>query len=189
MRLVRKLALLTTMALAAMALAASSASAQEEIEVTEEGGGHCNPCVVHAVSTQNVQLDVHIFGIEFTDSVCANEFDAVIYEDATGALTNQSLTGAGCNREPCAATPWPITGRETVAGAEILEATFCVQPVGGGDPINCSIDVGVEDEAGHILGFHAVDARCHRVGQSPAEVSGEWVTESGDGREEVIITH
>jgi hypothetical protein len=179
MRAIRNLALLTTVALAAVALAATSASA--EVEISEElSGEHCNPCVLHIVSTQSVQLDIHIFGIEFTDSVCNQEYDAVVFEDATGSLTNQSLTGAGCNREPCPSTPWPVVGREDGPGAEYAEVTFCVRPVGGGDPINCTIDVSVEDEGSHIAAFHAAGAPCHGVGESPGEISGEWITESNE---------
>jgi hypothetical protein len=175
MRTAHRAALLTTVALASIAMAASPASAQEEIEVSAEGGDHCNPCVAHAVSTQSVQIDAHIFGIEFTDSVCANEFDAVINEDGSGALTNQSLTGAGCNREPCPSTPWPISVREGPAGSEIAEVRFCLRATN--PDVLCTIDMGMEDEGGHSYGLHADSARCHGVGEPTFSVSGEWVME------------
>jgi hypothetical protein len=173
MRHVRKLFLLVAAAIAAMAFAASAASAQT-VEVNQEDGGHCGPvtvsehiptggCSVRAVSTQPSVLVRHISGVgEVEFSLCDNVFEARVNENGHGYIYNQVLSpeGAPCGREPCdeAETgnhphrnlPWEVQLREPVGGVneEILRVTFCLAaldtgPVEGQAGTPCTVDITV----------------------------------------------
>jgi hypothetical protein len=188
MKLTTRLAVVLAVLVAA--LCGASGAYAESVEVTEEGGGHCNPCTTHVVSTSSMVLDVHIFGIEFTDSVCNMELDAVVNEDGTGEFINHSLTGAGCNRVACSSAipvvwPFVILGVAVIAAVVVvvLRPTICFKPAGGGDEINCTVDFDV-NYATHQIGFSASGSPCSGSGESPAELSGTMITEG----EEVEIT-
>jgi hypothetical protein len=144
MRLARKLVLLATMAMAAMALAAPSAFAQSEplahhavpdIQVRAEPAGTLCPavtinatrtvaaggCIVHG-SGPNIVLVAHVFGVESVQSTCNVEFDLRIDADGEGFLTHQELTQGTqgvCTRRPCGSLPAGTEGRPwEVSGRE-----------------------------------------------------------------------
>jgi hypothetical protein len=181
MRLLLKATLVCAMALTAAAFMAPSASAQ--IEVTQEPSGNpCNlQCVTEIVSTSQVQLDIHLFGIEFTDSLCYWSADLDIYADGSGStLFTPTVTGgSSCSRSACWANRWPFNIREDWPGWETMELTFCVQPSGGGDPIECSVDLDVDSHT-HQIYFSAYDEPCHGAGNSPAELSGTFYAPEDD---------
>jgi len=155
MRLARKLFLLGAMALAALALSAGSAFAQEtplevapetgteECGTVTEVGGHdvVGGCHVE-FSAESVPLWAHIPG-ETPVSNCRVFFEAQIGEDGEGFVTTATLTAATegpavpCSRTPCdeaegSATPhadllWPIHLVEHGPDAEEVEANFCLR--------------------------------------------------------------
>jgi hypothetical protein len=120
MRTARKLMLLATMAIAAMALAAPSAFAQNEplahdqdpdVRVFQEVAGTdpacpavtpatppvsgtfatAGGCRIHA-SGPNIVLRAHVFGIESIDSTCNVEFDLRIDAAGEGYLAHHEFT-------------------------------------------------------------------------------------------------
>jgi len=157
MRIARKLALLATLALTALAFAAPTATAQTSpLEITNEATGeHCpnitvsgaghtvtGGCVIHLVSENEFVLRQHIFGIESQVLICESEFTARLNEDAEGYATNQILPDHGaCNREACdeetppkEKRPWHMGGFEGATTPEphpdfneFIRLRFCVE--------------------------------------------------------------
>ena len=126
MRFARKLMLLAMMAFAAMALAASSASAQGPVEVTHTEPltgepAHCPDVVLHngeaeegchfeatsSASTNHehtVELTAHLFGAPFHSADCHNNFEIVMDETGEGYVQNFMIT-QGLEGDPgCGAT-------------------------------------------------------------------------------------
>lgn len=191
MRLARKLALLATMAIAALALTATSASAQIEV-IDTNSQQHCSPgpvhCEVLAHGEVGTVIQAHLLsGPEVTTSVCEDEFEAEINEDGEGQIEHQILTGASCPNKPCEATsqisgdghPWPVHLREDpVTGEESLAVHFCLEPAGGGTQSECEINVHLDETAPSDYEFVAGDETC--TGNTPPagvraiEVTGEW---------------
>jgi hypothetical protein len=171
MRNARKALLLAAAALAVMAFAASSVSAQTLTINNETNGGACGAaptknasthavsggCFIHANGEGNIELRKHVFGIEDHITSCTNEFSGHVGTAGTGFITNQVLGGAACTRKPCeevngvgatVKSPWPATGAEGTSqepqGGEsaFLQTTFCVQPLAAGSsPESCTIKV------------------------------------------------
>jgi hypothetical protein len=140
MRNLRKLLLLTVMAVAAAAVVAPTAFGQnlenhETLEVLKEPAlGHCpavtkptphttaGGCLIHAKSTTEVELRKHVFGIESHIARCENEFSGRLNEDGEGYVIHQKLIphpDGLCDRQPCIEpfpetepTPWPAHGDE-----------------------------------------------------------------------------
>jgi hypothetical protein len=136
----RKLLLLTVMAVAATAVvAAPTAFGQnlenhETLEVLKEPTlGHCpavtkptshttsGGCLIHVKSTGEVEVRKHIFGIESHIGRCENEFWGRLNEDGEGYVIHQKLIphpDGLCVRQPCTEpgesvpTPWPAHGDE-----------------------------------------------------------------------------
>jgi len=211
MRFARKLALLATMALAALALAAPSAFGQALQTTNEATGADCpsvsavghaisGGCVIHASSEGEITLRQHIFGIESTVSVCENEFTGRLGPNGAGFINQQTLGDHGdCAREPCdeetgtkEKRPWPATGREQFLhpGKEgVLRAVFCVETLTNtshpSGETNCTVDVP----------FTLFNASTHRyefgepVNEMPGigtagfrcELIGHWLTEATPG--------
>jgi hypothetical protein len=149
MRFVRKIFLLALTAVAAMAFAASTASAQETpIEVIDEHSlEHCAPvpnadtggCRVHF--SGELILVGHIFGIEANASDCLVELEARIDEDGEGYVYQASFTPHptdACTRSPCS-LPWRIHGEEPAPGVEHIYAEFCARPDAGGADTRCEV--------------------------------------------------
>jgi len=212
MRFARKLTLLATMAIAALALAAPSAFGQS-LEITNEAtGAHCGSltvgthsvsggCQVNAVSEtmsngDDVVLRQHIFGIESTVTECTNQFTANLNEDGEGYLTNQVLGGAACSREPCneeasggAQDPWHGTGREDDTGSW-LRSVFCVTQDNQHSNINCTVDVPFSEVGDHNYEFgHANGTEMPGIGTAGfrCELQGHWANTGATSG--VEVTH
>jgi len=156
MRLARKLFLLAAMALAALALTATTANAQ--VEVIDEDGfnDHCpavtvvndhdvvGGCHVEYKSEGDVPLVVQTAGGPVTLSSCEFHLSGRVGENGSGYIDNALLTdevppsNPPCTRTPCdepsnaahhphAELLWPIAFTE-IDGVETLEATFCLRP-------------------------------------------------------------
>jgi hypothetical protein len=126
MRFARKLMLLAVAAAAVMALAATPASATNQIEVTKaDGTTHCPPlgsggCKVHQEG--EITLYFHIFGIESTEAKCSVEFRGVTDEDGNGQITAQTITPGDHNADCTNATSPPCTGSLPWTGAAEKDA-------------------------------------------------------------------
>jgi hypothetical protein len=152
MRNLRKLLLVMASVVAALAFSASTVSAQEPVEVSNETTEqHCSDftmvnhepvgasCTVRAVSERASILWLHTERlVEVPFSECDNVFEAAFNEDGEGYIYNQVLTPERdvCGREPCdeaatGATPhknlaWPAEIRETAPGVLKLHVEFCL---------------------------------------------------------------
>jgi hypothetical protein len=166
------------MSAAAMALAASSASAGP-IVVSGEGGAL--PATVHATTVgTTADLYQHTGTTEVLFSRCTNEFDAAI--TAGGAVTitpaNVTLGGAQCGRAPCPGVNWTGQITEVAAGNERLAITFCLIPSGGGTPISCTVSIPIITTAAHdyelsTAGLPSGEAGCSNLGNI-IELAGAW---------------
>jgi hypothetical protein len=111
MRIARKLLLVASLAIAASAFVASTASAQTLVVTDESTGSHCSAvtlganghdvdggCLLHIFSEAGVVLKKHVFGIESTITTCNTELLMRLDEDAHGYILEQDLTGGSCTR-------------------------------------------------------------------------------------------
>jgi hypothetical protein len=185
MRIARKLALLLAMAFAAMALAASGASAQEAVEVEHEGGAHCdisaNPCEV----TAHGESHLSVFG--FIVSNCEDEFTASIGEDGTGHITSATLVdhsdGGDCTRIPCngvgespAEVEWDIDNtRETAVDTGVMDVNFCLDAAGNPNGVgtHCNAPITVRETTGTHNYTFSTGFNC----PSGVRVEGTWTAE------------
>lgn len=205
-----KLPVIAAVVTAMMAVAASSASAQT-LEITNEDTGlHCpavsvtgtdvnGGCLGHAAS-ESVEIRKHVFGIESHITTCNLEFHGRVNEDGGGQATEQAFSGASCQRQACKvgaeAQPWPVQGVEVLGTGEILTATFCIEPLGGGSDETCEIDLPlsqappdhtVELGAATELSAHGVSGfRCELVGHWVSETGG---THDGDPEGDLVLAH
>jgi hypothetical protein len=217
MSITRKLFVLAAMVVAAFAFAAPSAFAQSVEGVNEDTGLHCGDVEVadHGVSgdCEVVAHDIlssHLGGTQgvllsragMPLSLCHNEFEGYLGEDASGIITHQSLTNTPdsfCFVEPCREAdehfePWPIISiTEPGIEQETMRVAFCVVPLGtphGGHPAGpCVIDVDIIELGNHDYRFEAEDSPC--LGDpSGTEVTGEWLSEEdGDDHSNTELVH
>lgn len=197
MRLARKIALLATAALAAMALAATNASAQG-ISISDEAtGSPCNPCMVHATGSST--LFAHVFFGEVQISACNDEFEAEVY-DPDGMTdiefghvynyNNDHPVNANCTRENCAGVDageqttgereWPMRNAvETAANTGTMLVDFCLRDENGAEEM-CEIPVTVTETGAHQYQFTASTANeCRtRPSNNHVEVDGTWTMEN-----------
>ena len=195
MSLVYTLLLLVLTALAAIALSATTASAQL-IEVHHEGtGNHCGDtvvvdheadgeCLIAAHDVQSPHLPfpgVLLSAGGQTLSACHWEFEGYVGEDGSGSITHQSLTDVvfppilppdTCQITPCVEAgssqePWPLQVREE-AGVETMRFTWCVNNMG------CTIDVTIV-QMGHHYNFRAEDSPC--LEGTGLEFTARWESE------------
>jgi hypothetical protein len=190
MRIARKLTLIAFAVVAAMAFAASSASAQA-VEVQQEGGPHCpavtsptsGGCHLSAVSDDVISLEA--FGSLV--SACNNDYEARIDEDGHGYLTDQNLTGPSCTTPPCVTNgvknPWEIEVYED-AGTK-LEARFCVESSALGT-VNCHINDVEVDASDHSLARFHLDALPCESPLGFIHVTGEYSATSETGDLEIV---
>jgi hypothetical protein len=187
MRIARKVFLLCAMALVAMALGASTASADSPIEVQTEAGVHCNPCVVTATGESHLNL----FGGRV--STCEDTFTAEVFEDGTGHIAyvneNHHVTipppPTACTRIACNGVGEPQTERtfditsaeETAPNQGQMLVDFCLDASSspGGTGTHCTADVLVNDLGNHDYLFTLHD-QC--LGGA-IEVEGEWTLTGG----------
>ena len=149
MRIARKLFLLAIMALAALAMTASSANAQFEVSEETDGVGHCDPIVVESetdvhggchveFSSEGTGIPLHAYvPAKVTISNCEVNLEAQIDEEGEGYVTAISLTpphggAVPCTRAACDTTAseqhlWPFHIREHGPGDEEVEAVFCLR--------------------------------------------------------------
>jgi hypothetical protein len=188
MSILRKLALLSVMALAAMAFSATSASATP-LEVQHESTGvHCGftpntDCNVHAQGEDSLE----IFGI--TLSTCQTEFNAEIFEDGTGwihANFQDHPTDGDCTRIECNGVNEPIEEAEfeILSGADAPEETgtnagtmvvrFCLDDTSNPDEtgIHCTAPVTVLEPTLHDYNF-----RLNHVCPNLVHVIGDYTIE------------
>jgi hypothetical protein len=191
MRIARKLFLLALVAVAAMAFAASTASAQG-IEVLHEdapGQPHCGDgitqegCLIHAEG--EILLGGHVFGIEATVSNCHVEMEAHIEGDGGISVESVVLTDHpgvdDCVRQPCQ-LPWLGNGEEDdpEGSGEVVHAIFCIEPVGGGTDQVCDVEVPLATTGDHQ--YHLLFDDLPGTGTPPCELGG-----SGVNRDELRI--
>jgi hypothetical protein len=186
MRIARKLTLLLTMAIAAMAFAASTASADEAISVvTEPGNVACNPCVIHVVGESSLAA-FHVV----TVSNCTDEFTANVNANGSGEVTtwNGSPDAPNdCTREQCRVQPgntvrehWPFTSEEVNTNTVELAVQFCLSPVGDmtdASKAKCTADVQVTEEPAVVHHYLFNLSQECVVGGVPVEVHGSWEAE------------
>jgi hypothetical protein len=200
MHFAKKLALLCAMALAAMALGASTASAQTEepVEIWEEDGSHCEPCHIHVTG----ESELHpVIGNPI--SQCEDEFEAEVWEDefdenrdpeieeihqghiydydnhdesATQPCTRQMCNGV---MEPADEIEWPITNMgETTTNAGHMTVRFCLDTKAnpGAAGAHCTVEIDVTEEVSptHHYVFRAVNDPCFG---GLVRLNGEWETE------------
>jgi hypothetical protein len=207
MRTLNKLILLAITATAAMAFAASTASAAALEVLRESTNNHCSAvtitgtgvsggCLIHATSENNggagaVELRKHVFGIESHITKCDNEFWGRVNENATGYILEQQLSGPNCTRKACEeefeSTPWSATGTEVAANNEVLTTTFCVENANNdsGDE-SCEIDVRFKNyKPAHNTEFGftgATEMPGHGISGFRCELIGHWNTEASATR-------
>ncbi len=212
MRLARKLVLTAAMALAAMAMTAGTAFAQEESVAvfSEPSGTACSTatgnCDLH-VSGSSV-LTTHVFGSESQASACNDEFVARLGPNGTGTIptyTNNAPT-SGCTRIKCndvgegpGEATWPVTntGEYTAAGQNIdghLMVRFCIDLASNpnGTGTHCTIEIDVDATANHRYRFTAVNEHCPLgIPGVEFEVDGAWDSEvtPETGQEHIEIVH
>ena len=196
MRLARKLAILTAMAMAAMALTATSASA---VEVSSEPGGvHCTAtvlmsnhsveggCKIRAVSEEETKVQAQIApGVWFTVSSCEDQFEAAMGESGEGYLYNATTSGhaAGdpCTRTQCdegeagatphAKMPWHLRLNSTTS----MEVRFCLRTnntAEGTAGTTCHTNVAVSISPTHRYEFSAKPSVCEN--NTNLRVIGHW---------------
>jgi hypothetical protein len=186
-----KIRLAALVALAFMALTASSTSAQVSV-TSEPGGVSCGTpsvfnheasggCEIHVASTE--LFDVEVFGAQI--SRCDSEFEIQIGSNGAGWLTHQTLTGAACAVQPCrepdgGVTPWQGNFAE-VGGWLVLNLTFCVQ---GSQTTNCNTTVPtvVNGHVGFTFSGESPELMCAGTsGLLQAHVN--WASEYNQGIE------
>ena len=176
MRLARKLFLLAAMAIAALAMTASTASAQIEV-LHEDGGDHCDPVTVeaghnvhggcHIEFSSVVDIPLHAYiPAKTTISNCEVYLSGRVDEEGEGyveliVLEPPHAGGVPCTREACdemTGTPphpdllWPFHIREEGAGHEEVEAEFCLRAntTAEGSAGNwCDVHLPFQDEGAH----------------------------------------
>jgi hypothetical protein len=189
MRLARKLFLLATMAIAALALSAGAASAEVPVEVSDEiTGEHCpavsptsgpppghvvtGGCVVEFQSTEHIPLVV------YTPSpivlfACNWHFTARVGETGEGFVTAMTFTdevpptNPPCTRRPCdeangTQLPWPLHIIEHAPGDEEAETELCFRTLSsgpGGPQSRCELHFEFNEIADHQ----------HEIGHDPSE--------------------
>lgn len=137
-----KLSKLLAIAVAAMALVPSWASAQESVELRQETGEHCPSevndvdhlpsdvaCSINAEQVVGTTLDLyqHVMGVgEVRFTQCRSHFEGAFNENGQGYLYDQIIEeDAVCGREPCEESeypPSPNPHRNLAWPAQISEA-------------------------------------------------------------------
>ena len=216
MRLARKLALLTAATTVALALAASTASAQEgPVEfVNEVSSVHCDVnagnCEHHMVGTHIFTL--HQFGSESIVSTCNDEFVLALGEDGNGFVDiyeNDAATSGACTRIACngigeaaSEVNWPITNTGEYTGPQAGEGhtriRFCfdAKATPNNVGVHCTMELDIVKHATHKYALDAVGEECPISGMNVwIEVDGTWESEAmphnegGEHEEDIEIIH
>jgi hypothetical protein len=207
MRITRTLLLALAAALATLALTATVANALGAIEaVNEDTNQHCSlvleNCKVVAHSEQETMVSAHLFGLEFVQSTCEDEFTGYFDEDGSGQIRNQIITEhlGPCGKSACGslppvpAAPWPFTMEEGV-GTEAIEVKFCLENLPNHDGATfCTINVDVDLVDHHQIeltaqNFSGSGVPCHGAAeQAFVEVTGHWLSEDLES-DEIVLLH
>jgi hypothetical protein len=204
MHTLRKLFLLAATVIAALALTATSALAEDEgVEVsqeTSEGNVHCNPwCFIHANGASS--LTAHIGPTEIVASACTDEFEGEVDENGEGHIDvyeNNAATSGNCTRINCNGIGedenepiWPAHFEEE-GGEETINVRFCLDAEADPDAegAHCDVEIHVEDVGDHTWTFQAVDEPCPPDENGiNAEVDGFWNLEHETIHDNIEIIH
>jgi hypothetical protein len=192
MSIARKLVLLAGMALAALALTASTASAENSpIEVINEhiepgAGDNCAPCTIHAKGEATISTSIGGAPI----SRCADEFEGLINHNGTGEIrwTGGPHGAPGCTVSNCielGERHWPIFGGHEEAGREFVIVEFCLRGGGVQLDIHCTAEVPIVHLGGHNYTLSLTNQEC---AGGAFFVTGAWEVES-DPHDEIEIVH
>jgi len=191
MSIARKILLLALTALAAMAFAASTASAQETlVEFENEAGENCDPCLLHIVG-ESLLRDRQQPGAPVV-SGCIDEFNVTLYHDTTGEVEwhgeDHPDIIIGCQTTNCMANPaeahWPISAvGETGTDTLHMMVRFCLNNG------HCNGEVAVAE-----IDLHLYEFSMHQLCFGGArEIEGHWETETdpdtGENIEDFEIDH
>jgi len=187
MRLMHRLMRLATMVVAALALTASSAMAQESpVEVlNEDTAAHCDPCTF--VVTGSSSLRTHSGGVEQVIWACTDRLEGTINEDGTGSATSITLAGINCRLLPCATAngqvAWPFTVGETGPGTEHMNITFCLFNALGQFSF-CQVEAAVQEDPSdpHHYLLNVNDQTC----PSGVEFTSNWEIRDDDPTHDAI---
>lgn len=187
MHAIRKLVLLCTIAIAAIAIAASTASAQETpVELVNPAGNHCDPCLVHAVGNSSVVIIMGGMPIVLTE--CNDEVEMELWEDGTGHITQYTTTGgaacrhARCNGvgEPQSETEWPISASgETGPNRSHVTIRICIEP--NWNPNQTGAHCNVEATLTENFAYNYTFSTATFCGAGlNADYLATWTTEDGE---------
>jgi hypothetical protein len=204
MTAIRTLLLATATTLAALALTTTAANAASPVEASVEEGEHCDiavqNCEIVLHSTQEPIMTAHLFGFEFEQGECEDEFTAYLDESGSGQIRNQIITqhtGDTCGRTACGslppgpADPWSFTMEEDTAGEETMRVVFCFENLPNHDnETYCTVDVHVTtDHHSTELSTEGPDGDGQRCEQNPiTEFLGHWIAEP-DESDEIALVH
>jgi hypothetical protein len=194
MQLSHKLMLLAMTTIAALALAATTASAQEPIEIQDELGAHCgNICDLHLVGTGPTSWAAYFGGTPVAViTSCNDEFVASLDENGVGFIhtyENDAATSPSCIRVNCASEEgeWPTRLEEHAPGDERAHFEFCLSPEN--DPTtetHCEMEIDIDTpdplDPHHYL-FNALNEHCGFVPNNPnleVRLNGQWESENAD---------
>ena len=188
MRIARKLALLLTMAIAAMALAATTASADEAVGVVDEATGNpCAPtCTIHVAGESSLSA-FHVI----TVSNCTDEFTATLDANGNGEVDTWDGVddASACTREQCtdssgAREHWPISTEEIADDTVELGAEFCLSPRNGdmsdAAKARCDVDAIIVEHNDPNHDYEIDLSHECNIGGNPVEVHGDWDIEGTD---------
>jgi hypothetical protein len=170
----RKILTAAIMSLTAIALAASTAAAQETaVEFETEAGDPCNPCLIHAEGEASI-FDATQPGQPEVSS-CHNEYDMMLYHAGTGEIEWVGVThpvdpGPGCNTVNCSNPEghWPLSGvGERADGTVHYTRRSCL------NNLHCNAEVSVTEEGAHHY-LHSMDQLCFGGAR---RLVGTWETE------------
>ena len=182
--MIRKVMVVCFAALAAMAMAAATASAQHGV-IVEHAGEY------EAESEVDWGFVSHVLGAEVRELSCDNHWDVAIDEngegliDAEGIFPHAGDTGECETAEPCDHQPWPLELAENTFGSPFrVHTTLCLEGTTLGlvdnvpIPIECRYDdvTDVIHCDGPILG-------------GACEIEGEIVLHPNPDTGELPIVH
>jgi len=194
MRIARKILLPALTALAAMAFAASTASAQTPVEFEDEAGNDCSPCLVHIEGETHIRDRTQVGAPIITE--CHDEFDATLWHDGTGEIEwhgeDHPDAPIGCFTINCdhAVVPpeeehWPVSGVGEIA-TDTVQMTLRVCF----NNLHCNWVNIPATEIGHHQYEFTMHQRCFGGAR---EFEGHWETEvdeiTGENNQDFEIDH
>lgn len=186
MRTVRNALTLAAVAASAIALAAPTASATSQTEVTKaDGATHCptlpaGGCKIHIEGEMTTFF--HIFGFEGSEWRCHVELRGTSDEDGNGQITTQTVTpgnhDADCTNatQPACSLPWPWAAEKDADGVVRSHYDLCFDPAESG---MCSGEfITAITESGVATEVQTQTATDLRIGTSFCELSLSFTSEA-----------